>query len=361
MIATGDVGLLRLVALGLVGVPGGTDPATAVRGLLAAQAQDLPGAVTSVALRSRPSDRAAVLSAMDAGTLVRSWPMRGTLHLVAAEDLPWLLPLAGPRMVARSAARRRELGLDDRTVALAGEVALAALADGAALSRAELMATWERSGVATTGQRGYHLLAHLAETGRVCLGPTTGTSTEQLVVASDGWLPEVPAVDRDEALARLARRYLGSHGPATVADLARWASLPVTEVRRGVAAVRAELEAVAVEGRDGVEHLLDPSVRDRLAACREEAEGVLLLPGFDEYLLGYADRDAVLAPAHAERIVPGRNGVFRPTVVVGGQVVATWRHVPSRRGAPASVDVDGFDALPAGVAERVREVHAALP
>ena len=105
-----------------------------------------------------------------------------------------------------------------------------------------------------------------------------------------------------------------------MADLVRWSSLTVGEVRRGVAAVRDRLETVEVEGREGVEHLMDPGTPQRLAAARDAAEGTLLLPGFDEYLLGYADRDAVLAPEHAERIVPGRNGVFRPTVVVGGQV-----------------------------------------
>ena len=360
MITPREVGLLRLVALGLVGAAPTVDATEAVRRLLAVQAQDLPGALTSVALRTPSRDRSAVLAALDAGTVVRSWPMRGTLHLVAADDLVWLLPLAGPRMVARSAPRHRELGLDQRTLHLADDAALTALADGAALTRGDLMAVWERAGIGTAGQRGYHLVVHLAQTGRICLGPSVPDRPgEQLFVASDGWLPPVPAVDRDDALAELALRYLTGHGPATVADLARWSSLPVTEVRRGVAAVRDRLAAVEV---DGVEHLMDPGTPDRLAGCRATAHETLLLPGFDEFLLGYADRDAVLAPEHAERIVPGRNGVFRPTVVVDGRVVATWRHVPGRRGGPTGIAVECFDGL-SGLcaAAEVERAYAQLP
>ena len=354
-----EVGLLRLVALGLVGAAAGTDATGAVRRVLAVQAQDLPGALTSVALRTGSRDRSAVVAALDAGTVVRSWPMRGTLHLLAADDLPWLLPLAGPRMVARCAPRHRELGLDDAVLARAGEVALLALADGAALARTELMAAWERAGIGTGGQRGYHLVVHLAQTGLVCLGPTgPDRPGEQLFVASGSWLPPGPVLDREDALAELARRYLTGHGPASVADLARWSSLPVTEVRRGVAAVRDRLAAIDV---DGVEMLMDPATPDRLAACRAEAAQALLLPGFDEYLLGYADRDAVLAPEHAQRIVPGGNGVFRPTVVLDGQVVATWTHTPSRRGVPAGIAVEGFDDLPDDVVAAVTRAHAARP
>jgi hypothetical protein len=262
-------------------------------------------------------------------------------------------------MVARSAVRHRELGLDTRTLDAACEVALSALADGTALGRAQRMAAWEQAGIGTTGQRGYHLLAYLAQTGQVCLGPTAPDRPgEQLVVASAWWLPAVAPLDRDDALARLALRYLTGHGPATVADLARWSSLPVTEVRRGVSAVRDQLATVEVEG---VEHLMDPATPDRLAACRQAARQVVLLPGFDEYLLGYADRDAVLAPEHAERIVPGRNGVFRPTVVVDGQVVATWRHLPGRRGAPATLAVEHLGEPGAVDARALEEAYARLP
>jgi hypothetical protein len=161
---------------------------------------------------------------------------------------------------------------------------------------------------------------------------------------------------REEALGALALRFFLGHGPATVQDLARWAGLPLGDVRAGLAVVRPQLAALDV---DGVEHLMDPAVPDRLAACREEAEDVVLLPGFDEFVLGYRDRSTILAPEFAERIVPGNNGMFRPTVVLAGQVVGTWQW--TGRGAKRVVTATPFASFPAPVEERIREAATRLP
>ncbi|MGX5658068.1 DNA glycosylase AlkZ-like family protein, partial [Geodermatophilus nigrescens] len=124
----------------------------------------------------------------------------------------------------------------------------------------------------------------------------------------------------------------------------------------GPGGARARLAAVDV---DGTELYLDPEVPDRLAACRAEAEGLHLLPGFDEVVLGYADRTCTVPAEHADRIVPGGNGVFRPTVVVGGTAVGTWRWTGT--GARRVASAEPFTAFPDGVAERVPELAAALP
>lgn len=353
-----EVGLLRLVAQGLVGVEPGTSPVDVVRRLGAVQGQDLPGALVSVALRTSDRSRAQVVAALDAAQVVRTWPMRGTLHLVAAEDVGWLLATTAVRQLPQLQVRRMALGLDDVTLARAADVAGTALDEvrPGGLRRSDLMRAWEDAGVPTSEQRGYHLIVQLAHSGMLSLGPTAGT--EQLFVRTSDWLTPGPLPDPDEALAELARRYLRGHGPATVHDLARWSGVTVGQARTGVAQVQADLLALDVAG---VEHWLDPAVPDRLAGCRREAGQVLLLPGFDEYLLGYADRSAVLPDEHAQRIAPGRNGVFRPTVVDGGQVVGTWRHVAAGRTGPATVDVEPFGTLRRGVAARVERAHARLP
>ena len=183
--------------------------------------------------------------------------------------------------------------------------------------------------------RGYHLLVHLAHSRVVCFGPTR--EGEPLVVALDDWIPAPRTPEREEALAGWARSYFLGHGPATVGDFLRWTGIPAAEARAGIAAVRPELAALDV---GGVEYLMDPETPDRLAAHRAEAEALHLLPGFDEFVLGYADRSAVLDPTHAARIVPGANGVFRPTVVLGGRVVGTWS-APRGRFA-----VEPFDDVP---------------
>jgi hypothetical protein len=316
---TGDIALLRLVAQRLAG-PGHASAAGAVRWLTAAQAQDHGGAVTSVALRTGGGTRTAVEAAFDAGEVVKSWPLRGTLHLVAAEDLPWILDLATPRVIAKTAARRAELAVDQKTIEYAHELTREALSGGRSVRRDDLLAVWDKAEVATAGQRGYHILRHLAMTGVVCFGPVYGG--EQLVVLVDEWIPLPHRPEREEALGELALRYFRGHGPATVKDYSRWAGLTAADVRAGLAVARPELAAIEV---DGVEYLMDPATPDLLAAHRKAARDVLLLPGFDEYMLGYADRSAALPTEHADRIVPGGNGVFQPTVVSAGQVVGTWR------------------------------------
>jgi winged helix DNA-binding protein len=348
-----EVALLRLVAQRVAGPPF-PDAAAAVRGLLAVQGQDHPGALTSVALRTADRSRAGVEAALDAGTVVRSWPMRGTLHLTPAEDLPWMLDLLGSRALAGAAKRREVVGLTLDDLERSRDAAVAALTGGRRLGRKELLATLADGGCDVAGQKGYHTLWYLSQTGTLVLGPVEGG--DQAFVLLDEWVPAPRRLEGADALAELALRFFTGHGPAGVADLVRWAGTTVRDARAGLAAVRDRLTAVDV---DGTEMLMAPDTPDRLAAHRAEAEALHLLPGFDEVVLGYADRTCTVPPEHADRIVPGGNGVFRSTVVVGGQAVGTWRW--TGRGARRTVAAEPFTAFPDGVAERVPELAAQLP
>jgi hypothetical protein len=346
-----EIGLLRLAALRLVGAPD-DDVAGVVRHLGAVQGQDLPGALTSLTLRTASRSREAVIAAFDAGTIVRSWPMRGTLHVVPAEDLGWMLPRGTPRPRAQAARRRVELGLTDADVDRARELALAAVP----ATRAALFAVWEEAGLAPARGRGYHLLVELASTGVLCLGPFARAQRtdrgEPLIVDVARWVSAPRRLERDEALGEWARRYFRSHGPATRADFARWSGLPAADVDTGVALARPELAATDV---DGTEYLLDPAVPDLAAAHRREALGVHLLPGFDEFVLGYGRRDDVLDPAEADRLVPGGNGMFRASVVHRGRVVGTWAAPRGR------LEVTPFRALDARTDAAVARAYARLP
>jgi hypothetical protein len=313
------IAAMRLTAQRL-GTVRSASPADAVRWMLAIQAQDLPGAKWSLGLRTQGCTKADTDTALDAGEVVRSWPLRGTLHLVAAEDIGWLLSLTGSRQIGRAASRRSALGITDSDIGRAEEAARAALTGKRALPRDRLLARIRAAGVSTDGQRGYHLIWHLAHAGTLVMGATDGRG--QVFALLEDWVKIPPALDHDEALGELARRYLRSHGPASDADLARWAGIPLSEARRGRAICGA---AIATIGLGGTTYHLDPEVLDRATGgLHSPAPRVLLLPGFDEYLLGYGDRSAVLAPEHADRIVPGGNGLFRPTIVVDGSVVGTW-------------------------------------
>ena len=351
--ARSEVALLRLVAQRLLG-PRRSSATEAVRWMTALQAQDAPGVLTSVALRTASRSRAEVLAAMDAGEVVKSWPMRGTLHLVAAQDLRWMLDLTAPRVVAATARRHRDLGLEAGDVARAGQLATGALSGGRSLRRDDLLRLWTGHGLAASGPRGAHLLGHLARSGTLCFGPAPGG--EQHLVLLEEWVPHPHRPEREQALGQWAERYFRSHGPATVRDLVRWTGLTVADVRTGVALARPLLASLDV---DGVENLMDPETPELLQACRREAGGVLLLPAFDEVVLGYADRTATLPAEHSERIVPGGNGMFRPTVLSDGQVVGTWRHV--RRGAARTLAAEPFTALAPELERAVGQAYAALP
>lgn len=351
-----ELGPLRLAAQRIAGhqLP---STAAAVRWLTAMQAQDPNGVVLSVALRTESGSRPAVEAAFDRGEIVKTWPMRGTLHLLAAEDLPWVLPLTTPRVIAGTVTRRTQLGLDDAALGRARQLAVKALAGGGRLTRAELMAVWDEGGIGTTGQRGYHMLLYLGMTGLLCFGPTrpaSGTArvSEQLVVLVDEWIRQPRRLERDEALGELATRYFLGHGPATVKDFTRWTNLPAADVRTALAIARPALASVEV---DGVEYLMDPRTPDLLAACRRRAKGVFLLPGFDEFILGYGDRSAVLAPEYADRVVPGGNGVFQPTVVSDGRVVGLWKR------GKQGVEATPFTSFPDKVAKAIDRAYTHLP
>jgi hypothetical protein len=298
-------------------------PADAARRMLATQAQDFAAACWVLALRTTGATRADVLAALDAGTIVRSWPMRGTLHFVPPEDLRWMLGITTDRMVAGLAARHRQLELESTDFVRARDLVTDALTGGRSIGRAEVMELWERSGISTAGQRGYHLIYFLAQTGLLCWGPTL--RTQQALVLLDEWAPTSRQLDPDEAWGEFLLRYLQGHGPATIKDFVWWTKGTVARAKTALAVLGDAITTLEV---DGVSYLVTSELVHRAAAtpsARPEREAVHLLPAFDEYLLGYQDRRAVLDDEHFERIVPGGNGIFQPTIIARGRVVGTWR------------------------------------
>jgi len=324
------------------------EPADAVRWMFAMQAQDFAGALWSVGVRAPGSTQADVTAALDDGRIVRSWPMRGTLHLMAREDLPWMLDLTGPRMLAAGAPRRRQLGIADRTLALARDAIGAVLVGGRSATRPELFALLEAIGEATGAQRGITMLGALCQSRVLCLGPRRGA--QHTFVLFDEWLPATPPRDRGEALGDLALRYFRSHGPATARDLAWWTGLLAADVRVAVASARHALDELDVDGVPHYQATDSPAVGAGAGGPRDDEPCTLALPGFDELLLGYRDRAPSLRPEWAERVVPGKNGLFLPTIVDCGQVVGTWRR--TRRTRETIVETTEFRELDDGARSR---------
>lgn len=311
---------MRLVAQGLDGrgrargeagaaADAGRSPAQVVRRMVAMQGQDLPQVLRAIAIRSAPGTTLAdVRAAFDAGELVRSWAMRGTLFVATPADLAALHAATAARMRRQEWRMCLDRDIDEATARRAASVLVEQLEAGPS-SRAAVLAAWDAAGVETSGGRGYHLLALCAYDGLVRFGPFDGDA--QLLVGGDA--PAVP--DPEAALVDALRRFVAARGPVLADDAAWWTGLPKTLVRAALA--RAErLEPVLVAG----EPML---VAEGAEAGRRT--GVRLVPGFDEWVLGYRDRSHTASPAMLHAMVPGGNGVFKPAVLVDGRAVGVWR------------------------------------
>lgn len=280
----------------------------------AMQGQNEAAAHRAIGMRLPHADAATITQAIADRTIIRTWALRGTLHILAARDIRWVLALIAPGMRNRYASYHRRLELDETVFAQARRVVTAALRDGR-LTRKELFAALEEHGISTRDLRGTFLLYRLALDGITCHATRDGK--QETFTLLDEWAPGTVTLEREEALAELALRYFASHGPATVQDFRWWSGLSAADVQSALDAARPSLRREHIGGRDYWLH------RDALLP-EGPAQGVWLLPDFDEYLVGYKDRSAALRPEDQRRTNSG-NGILYPVLVVDGCVEGTWK------------------------------------
>ncbi|WP_194420122.1 winged helix DNA-binding domain-containing protein [Microbacterium abyssi] len=293
--------------------------ADAARHLLAVQAQEFWAGRWALAART---STAPTLRAVDRlfnrGVLIRAWTQRGTLHILPAEDLAWVLAVTGERQLRMAAPRYRELGLGPEELLTVERVLTGALRGGNAMTRAQLFAVLANAGIDPTGQRGLHAVQNLALRGIVCQGPVVprpeGASREQLFVLAQEHIgasaaPAAPA-------AEMFARYIVGHGPATAEDFAWWAGITLGTAR------------AAASVPDERIHEVDEGVFAARTRPRRSprAASVIALGPFEEYYISYQDRSVACPPEHLAAVGPGKNGMVRPIIVSGGVVVGTWRH-----------------------------------
>jgi hypothetical protein len=295
------------------------------RWVVGVQAQDRRAAF--LALRARgggPSAEAVEHALSGDRALVRTWAMRGTLHLLAAGDLPLMLAVFGPLHLARGQRRLSQLGLPPEQAERSTREAVQVLAQEGPLTRHELAARLRERGVPVdpSGQAPIHVVRRAALAG--VLGEVGIRGREELY----GPIDPGPLPDRDAAVAELARRYERAHAPATAADFAAWSGLPASDVNAFAA------------GDDAGGDPPEGSVR--------------LLGAFDEWLLGWASRDFALRPPHARRAVTG--GIVRPVAIADGRVFATWRLDRARR----RIEIDPFGRVTGAMREGADNEAAAI-
>jgi Winged helix DNA-binding domain len=316
-----------------------SETSAVVRDVFALQAQDTRASRLQVRARSERLDRDGVIRACnEERSVVRTWAMRGSLHMLPAADLGWVVGLLGPIFASRDRRRRLQLALTDDLCARALPAMRQILAGGPPLSRAELVRRLGEKGVKIEprGQAPAHLLFYAATQGLICRGPDLSDEEATWVLAEE-WVgrPAATRLEPDAGLAELARRFLDAYGPADAGDFAAWSGLPAPQAHRTFQLIAGEIRELP---RAGAAPLV-----------------VRLLPSFDAYLLGYRRRDLMLDPRFASRIRAG-GGWIHPVVLVDGKVAGTWRMQAA--GTRATVVVRPFARLAPEVVPRI-EAEAA--
>ncbi len=283
--------------------------------MVAVQGQDYLGAKWSVGLRLPGSSDADIEKALLDKSIIRTWAMRGTLHLMTASDVRWLLRLLSPRIIAGNARRYKELGLDEDTLARSNEILTKAL-EKKELTRTALFDILEQNGISTEGQRAPYILQRASYDGLVCQGIMRGRDPIYFSMES---LPKGDELKGDEALEALARRYFISRGPATLQDFVWWSGIPIADAKKGLEIVKSQLSQENINGQTYYFSHLAPAKHNKTITA-------YLLPGFDEYIVGYKERSVIMDKAYMKTLTP-TNGMLPPTIVIDGKVVGTWKRI----------------------------------
>jgi len=326
----------RLRRQRLVGRPFDT-PVDAVRFLGAVQGQEYEEAKWSLGERVANATEAEVDAALDSGALLRTHVMRPTWHLVAAEDIHWLLELTSPRVHTAVGYYYRSHELGEPEFARGHQAIEVALRPGEPLIRARLYEELVRAGLGSDRMRLALVIMHAELERLICSGPRQGKQHSYTLLSDR--VPDRRRLEPDEALAELTRRYFNSHGPATINDFSWWSGLTMTQARRGLELVREEL--ASGEDRDGRHWHSSPE-----PAGRARVDGALLVPMYDESTIAYRDLRVVFA---AE---PPRGGLLERPIVIGGRTVGSWKR--SKRGqTPFTIEATLFAPLDAAAGGRL--------
>jgi len=309
-----------------------------VQSLCGVNAQFTPAMLLSLRARFRGLKVADVEDAIGGlRTLVRTWAMRGTLHLIATSDMGWMVALLGPHSILKSKTRLQELGLSETILSRGLELLQAVLKRREPLTHDELGDELQSRGLVLDwdSQALYHLIHQAAFTGFLCLGEDHRNKDHTFTLVNK-WLGKVRPLPEKEALAELTFRYLKGYGPATPADLAKWSGLSLTQAKQGWELFREREPLKEVKVGDTTFWMLDDHPAVDLTPDKPV---VNLLPAFDSFVLAYADRDYLVPEQYQKRVFHGGQTV--PVILLNGAAAGVWRY--ERKGKHLNVKIDPFE------------------
>jgi hypothetical protein len=281
----------------------------------AMQAQDYAMAKWAIGVRLPEATDRLVETALDNGEIIRTHMLRPTWHFISADDIYWMLALRGAGIKAAIRPRAKQLGLTEEIVAKSNQIMERAMRGGKSLTREEILSYLIKAGIPVDENRASHLLMWAELDGVICSGATKGKKVTYALLEERVLKTDLPS--REEALARLAKKYFSSHGPATVKDFTWWSGLSAREASHAFELVKLNLNPETIYGQTFWSlHTppLPPAVKDM----------AILLPAFDEFIISYTDREAAL-PLENFSMSVSSNGIFRPIIVVNGQVTGIWK------------------------------------
>ena len=297
------------------------NPEDVVAWMGAVQAQDYNMAKLAIGVRLPNYTDQVVEEAFNQGKILRTHVLRPTWHFVTPENIRWMLSLSAERIKASSFSRDRDLEITEELYSQTNRIIQKALEGGKYLTREAIGIELEKQKIMVNSSRLYHFLTRAEVEGIVCSGVWQGK--EQTYALLDERAPATPPLSKEEALAKLTQLYFQSHSPATLQDFVWWSGLSLTEARQGVDAIKNELVAEKINEQT---YWFQNNYRN----TPEVKNSCHLLPAFDEYIIAYRDRSPVLLSEHHSKAVSS-NGVFRPVVVVNGQVIGLWRKTSQKK------------------------------
>jgi hypothetical protein len=280
----------------------------------AVQSQDYQMAKWGIGLRVQGSTESVVEAAIDNAEIIRTHILRPTWHFVTATDARWMMSLTAGEVNKKSGTAFRQFDLDAEIFKKTQKLLQRILKNGNHLTRKEIVGHFEKAGIKTADLRTTYILFKAELDMVVCNGKRRGKQFTYALF--DERVPAAKSIDRKSALAKLAKIYFASHGPATLRDFEWWSGLLLSDARAGLESIRPELHSVSISNRDF--WFYEPT------AAMKKTSSMFLLPAYDEYTISYADRTDVLDKKYSKDVLLG-HGIFSPVVVVNGQVEGIWK------------------------------------